>query len=52
VSNEGVVRLRGVALDGRQQAITGALARGIEGAIGVLDELDVSLVPMRAARQG
>jgi osmotically-inducible protein OsmY len=37
-----VVRLEGVVPDRRQQAITVRLARGVEGVIDVLDELQVA----------
>lgn len=38
----GVVRLQGVVGDRRQQAITVRLARGVEGVIDVLDDLEVA----------
>jgi CBS domain-containing protein len=38
----GVVRLQGLVADRRQQAITVRLARGVEGVIDVLDELQVA----------
>ena len=38
----GVVCLQGLVADGRQQAVTVRLARGVEGVIDVLDELRVA----------
>jgi CBS domain-containing protein len=42
----GIVRLQGVVRDGRQQVLTLRLARGVEGVIDVVDDLQVAASPM------